>query len=142
MMACAGTMAGRPAGRSALAKDGVRYQGGLEEVGMKIEELFTKARNSVEARMVYAEPVERGGLTVIPAARVAAGGGGGNGRDRQGQEGEGAGLGLTARPVGAYVIEDGKLRWEPAVDVNRLAAIAGAIAVAALWLSARRKGER
>ena len=107
---------------------------------MKIEELFTKARNSVEAKMVYAEPVERGGLTVIPAARVAAGGGGGNGRDQQGQEGEGAGLGLTARPVGAYVIEDGKLRWEPAVDVNRLAAIAGAIAVAALWLSGRRKG--
>lgn len=109
---------------------------------MKIEELFTKARNSVEAKMVFAEPIERNGLTVIPAARVAAGGGGGNGRDRHGQEGEGGGLGLTARPVGAYVIEDGKLRWEPAVDVNRLAAIAGAITVAALWLSARRKAGR
>jgi uncharacterized spore protein YtfJ len=106
---------------------------------MKIEELFTKARNSVEARMVYAEPIERNGLTVIPAARVAAGGGGGNGRDQHGQEGEGAGLGLSARPVGAYVIEDGKLRWEPAVDVNRLAAVAGAIVVAAMWFSGRRK---
>ena len=108
---------------------------------MKIEELFTKARNSVEAKMVFAEPIERNGLTVIPAARVAAGGGGGNGRDRHGQEGEGGGLGLTARPVGAYVIEDGKLRWEPAVDVNRLATIAGAIVVAALWLSTRRAGK-
>jgi uncharacterized spore protein YtfJ len=108
---------------------------------MKIEELFTKARNSVEARMVFAEPIERGGLTVIPAARVAAGGGGGNGRDQHGQEGEGAGLGLTARPVGAYVIEDGKLRWDPAVDVNRIAAVAGAIVVAALWLSKRKAGK-
>jgi uncharacterized spore protein YtfJ len=129
------------AGRSALATDGVRQQGGLEEVGMKIEELFTKARNSVEAKMVYGEPIERGGLTVIPAARVAAGGGGGNGRDRHGQEGEGAGLGLSARPVGAYVIEDGKLRWEPAIDVNRLAAVAGAIVVAALWFSRRKAGK-
>ncbi len=108
---------------------------------MKIEDLFTKARNSVEAKMVFAEPIERNGLTVIPAARVAAGGGGGNGRDRHGQEGEGGGHGPTARPVGAYVIEDGKLRWEPAVDVNRLATIAGAIVVAALWLSKRRAGK-
>lgn len=108
---------------------------------MRIEDLFTKARNSVEARMVYAEPVERNGLTVIPAAKVAAGGGGGNGRDRHGQEGEGAGLGLTARPVGAYVIEAGKLRWEPAVDVNRLVAVAGTIVVAALWFSRRRAGK-
>lgn len=104
---------------------------------MNIEKLFAQARNSVEARMVYAEPIERDGLTVIPAARVAAGGGGGNGRDKHGQEGEGGGLGLTARPVGVYVIEDGKLRWEPAVDVNRLVAVGGAILVAGMWLAAR-----
>jgi len=109
---------------------------------MMIGELFEKARNSVEARMVYAEPVERDGLTVIPAARVAAGGGGGNGRDRHGQEGEGAGLGLTARPVGAYVIENGKLRWEPAVDVNRLAAVAGAVVFAAMWSATRHRRTR
>lgn len=104
---------------------------------MKIEELFAKARNSVEAKMVYADPVERDGLTVIPAARVAAGGGGGNGRDKHGQEGEGGGLGLTARPVGAYVIENGKLRWEPAVDVNHLAAVGGTVLLAVMWFAAR-----
>ncbi|MFC4857690.1 spore germination protein GerW family protein [Actinophytocola glycyrrhizae] len=106
---------------------------------MKVAELFAQARNSVEAKMVYAEPVERDGLTVIPAARVSAGGGGGNGRDKNGQEGEGAGLGLSARPVGAYVIADGKLRWEPAIDVNRMVAVGGAIVVAALWLVGRHK---
>lgn len=104
---------------------------------MNIEKLFSEAKNSVEAKMVYTEPVERDGLTVIPAARVAAGGGGGNGRDKNGQEGEGGGLGLTARPVGAYVIENGKLRWEPALDVNRLAAVGGVILVAGMWLAAK-----
>lgn len=109
---------------------------------MKIEELLAQAKNSVEARMVYAEPVERDGLTVIPAARIAAGGGGGNGRDKHGQEGEGGGLGLMARPVGAYVIENGKLRWEPAIDVNRFAAVGGAIVVAAMWLATRAAKHR
>jgi uncharacterized spore protein YtfJ len=104
---------------------------------MKIEELFAQAKNSVEARMVFAEPVEKDGLTVIPAARVAAGGGGGNGRDKHGQQGEGGGLGLTARPVGAYVIANGELRWEPVVDVNRILAVAGSVVVAGLWFAAR-----
>jgi hypothetical protein len=27
---------------------------------------------------------------------------------------------VIARPVGAYVIKDGTVRWEPAVDVNRI----------------------
>jgi uncharacterized spore protein YtfJ len=107
------------------------------EASMTIEELFAQAKNSVEARMVFAEPIEKDGLTVIPAARVAAGGGGGNGRDKQGQQGEGGGLGFTARPGGAYVIADGKLRWEPAIDVNRLLATLGAIAVAALFAATR-----
>ena len=104
---------------------------------MKIDELFAQARNSVEAKMVFAEPIEKNGLTVIPAARVAAGGGSGNGRDKQGQQGEGGGLGFTARPVGAYVIADGNLRWEPAVDVNRLIAVAGSVIIAALWFGSR-----
>ncbi len=104
---------------------------------MKIEELFAQARQSVEARMVFAEPIEKDGVTVVPAARVIAGGGGGNGRDKHGQQGEGGGLGLIARPVGAYVIADGKLRWEPAVDVNRILTVIGSVAVAGLWFAAR-----
>lgn len=104
---------------------------------MTIEELFARAKNSVEARMVFAEPIEKDGVTVIPAARVAVGGGGGNGSDKQGRQGEGGGLGLTARPVGAYVIADGTLRWEPAVDVNRLMTVAGSVLAAGLWLAAR-----
>lgn len=104
---------------------------------MKIDELITKARDSLEARMVYAEPYEKDGVTVIAAASIAGGGGGGTGTDKKGQQGEGGGFGLTAKPTGAYVIKDGKVGWVPAVDVNRLMGTIGAIAVAALLVAAR-----
>lgn len=104
---------------------------------MKVEELITKAKDSVGARMVYTEPYEKDGITVIAAASIGGGGGGGTGRDKQGQEGEGGGFGLTAKPTGAYVIKDGRVRWEPAVDVNRLLASLGAIAIAALFVATR-----
>ncbi|MFI0799238.1 hypothetical protein SAMN04489729_0237 [Amycolatopsis lurida] len=68
---------------------------------------------------------------------VGTGGGGGDGRDEKGRPGEGGGFGLSAKPVGAYVIKDGKPRWEPAVDMNRLLATFGMIAVAALFAATR-----
>lgn len=109
---------------------------------MKVEDLFAHVKDSVDARMVYAEPVEKDGTTVIAAARVFAGGGGGFGQDKHGQQGEGGGLGLTAKPVGAFVIQGGQVRWEPAVDANRIVAIGGALAAAALWLVTRALGHR
>lgn len=104
---------------------------------MKVDELISMARESLDAKMVYTEPYEKNGITVIAAARVAGGGGGGTGRDKTGQQGEGGGFGLTAKPSGAYVIKDGKVRWEPAVDVNRLLGTAGMITIAALFLAGR-----
>jgi uncharacterized spore protein YtfJ len=104
---------------------------------MKIENLLARARESFDARMVFGEPVEKDGVTVIPAARIAGGGGGGNGDDRQGRRGEGGGLGLIARPVGAYVIKNGEVWWQPAVDVNRIIATLGAVAVAGLFVGSR-----
>lgn len=104
---------------------------------MRLDEMLIRTTDSIEAGMVYAEPVEKDGLTVITAARVTGGGGGGSGTDERGQQGEGGGVGLTARPAGAYVIQDGKLRWEPAVDVNRIVATLGAVAIAALLLAGR-----
>jgi uncharacterized spore protein YtfJ len=71
-------------------------------------------------KRVYADPYERDGVVVIPAAAVFGGGGGGGGYDPSGNEGGGTGFGLGARPVGAYVIKEGNVRWEPAVDVTRI----------------------
>jgi uncharacterized spore protein YtfJ len=104
---------------------------------MKVDELIARTRDSLEAKKVYAEPYEKDGITVIPAATVSGGSGGGTGRDDKGQEGEGGGFGLTAKPTGAFVISDGKVRWEPAIDVNRLIATSGAIAIAALFVALR-----
>lgn len=67
--------------------------------------------------LVYGEPVERGGVTLIPASMVLAGGGGGGGDDaKSGGSGEGGGMGLIARPVGAYVIGPDGVTWKPAIS--------------------------
>jgi hypothetical protein len=83
-------------------------------------------------------------VTVIPAAAVRGGAGGGNGRKAEtSEEGEGGGMGLVARPAGAYVIKDGAVSWQPAVDVNRIVTVGVAGCVAAVWLiarSVRRRG--
>jgi uncharacterized spore protein YtfJ len=106
---------------------------------MKVEDLFAHVHDLVDARMVYAEAVETNGTTVIAAARVFGGGGGGTVQDQHGRQAEGGGLGLIARPVGAFVVQDGKVRWEPAVDTNRIVAVGGALAAAALWLLSRAR---
>ncbi|MFL6122165.1 spore germination protein GerW family protein [Actinophytocola sp.] len=109
---------------------------------MKIEDLLTRARETFDARTVFAEPVERDGVTVIPAARVVGGGGGGNGEDQQGRRGSGGGLGLLARPVGAFVIRNGEVSWQPAIDVTRIIATLGAVAVTGLFVGSRVRRKR
>lgn len=104
---------------------------------MKVDELMTTARDMVSVRRVYAEPIEKDGVTVIPTAKVAGGGGGGQGHDEKGQEGEGGGFGAGGRPVGAFTIKDGTVRWVPAVDINRLIATVGAVVIAALFARVR-----
>jgi uncharacterized spore protein YtfJ len=109
--------------------------------GMGLTDLATSLRDSLTVARVFGEPYERDGVTVIPAASVRGGMGGGSGK-KETEEGEGGGLGLVARPAGAYVIKDGSVTWQPAVDVNRivLTAIAGWVAVA--WIVARSVGRR
>lgn len=103
-----------------------------------IDELLRGAQDAIAAKRVYAEPVERDGVTVIPAASVGGGGGGGGDDTNNG----GGGFGLKARPVGAYVISGENVEWKPAIDVQRQRAgwqvIAG-LAVLAAWSLARRR---
>lgn len=104
---------------------------------MKPDEVFTTAKDALTVRRVYAEPVERDGITVITAASIGGGAGGGDGHDKDGGEGSGAGFGIGAKPAGAYVIKNGQVRWQPAVDVNRLMVVVGAVAITALIVGAR-----
>jgi hypothetical protein len=99
--------------------------------------VFGMVRDAVSAGQVFAEPVQRDGMTVIGVARVYGGGGGEqslNGSTR-------GGLGLLAGPVGAYVIREGQVRWSPAVDVNRLIVVA-AVATAVVIIRVRRARRR
>lgn len=42
-----------------------------------------------------------------------------------------AGSGSPPGPAGAYVINNGEVTWQPAVDVNRVVAVGGAVAMVA-----------
>jgi uncharacterized spore protein YtfJ len=99
---------------------------------MKVDEVLSTAKDSITVKRVYAEPYEKEGLTVIPAAVVGGGAGGGTGHDEKGQENEGGGFGMSGRPVGAFVIQGGQVEWRPAVDVNRIIGLVGMAVVAYL----------
>ena len=98
-------------------------------------------REALSARQVFGQPVERDGVTVIPAAFVIGGGGGGGsdaGEDRP--AGRGSGYGIYARPVGAFEIRNGEVRWHPAIDRTWMivAAVPIVLKVLKLLLDSRR----
>jgi uncharacterized spore protein YtfJ len=102
---------------------------------MNFQEAILKAQDAVTVERVYGQPYERDGVVVIPAARVTGGGGGGGGEDPdRGGSGSGGGFSLGARPVGAYVIERGQVRWQPAVDVTRIVAQLAFVALGVAFL--------
>jgi uncharacterized spore protein YtfJ len=108
--------------------------------GMDILELAEKSRDSATVKRVFGEPVQQGDVLVIPVARVAYGGGGGSGQgeSEKGEEGSGSGggFGVTATPAGVFVVKDGDVRWQPAVDVNRIV-VGGQIVAVVLLLTLR-----
>ena len=92
---------------------------------------------SVKASKVFGDPIERGGVTVIPVARARWGFGGGGGRDKSDRPGSGGGGGAVMSPIGYIEIHaDGKTRFCPTFAVSDIAAIAGVGMLAAL-LAAR-----
>jgi uncharacterized spore protein YtfJ len=92
---------------------------------------------------VVGPPIERDGATVVPVVAVRGGGGGGTGSDPSGGgEGAGGGWGAAARPVGAYVLTGGTVRYEPAIDVTRIVLGAQAVAVVALLVVRRVLAKR
>ncbi|HSL64736.1 MAG TPA: spore germination protein GerW family protein [Gaiellaceae bacterium] len=106
-------------------------------------QVLHETRDVLTARRVYAEPYEKNGSTVIPAASVRGGGGGGGGESPEGK-GEGGGFGVSARPTGAWVIKGDDVRWKPALDVTRIAIIGELVALAGVfaWRSAAVAGAK
>lgn len=96
---------------------------------MRVEELIEGARDVLSVKRVFGEPYERDGVTVIPAASFGGGGGGG---DNKPDGGGGGGFGLGAKPAGAYVIKDGAVTWQPALDINKIISSSAMVLVAML----------
>lgn len=95
------------------------------------------ARANVQA--VFGEPVERGGLTVIPVAKVrwGFGGGSGSGKNEDKHEsgtGSGGGGGAQATPVGYIEIADGVAGFRPIKDPASLWPLVLACGLAAVMV--------
>jgi uncharacterized spore protein YtfJ len=95
------------------------------KMSVSVSEIMATARDAVSVQRVFGEPYERDGVVVIPTAAVAGGGGGGSGEGETPDgtplgQGTGGGFGAIAKPAGVYVISGDTVRWQPAVDVNRI----------------------
>jgi uncharacterized spore protein YtfJ len=94
-------------------------EGDMPVGSVSIEELASSLRDGMTVKRVFGDAYEREGVTVIPVAQIGGGGGaGGGGTESEG--GGGGAFGLGAKPVGVYVIRNGEVSWEPAVDVNKI----------------------
>ena len=59
------------------------------------------------------------------------------GESEGGESGGGGGFGLTARPTGAWIVEDGEVAWKPAIDVNRVVLGGQIVALTAILVIGR-----
>jgi len=92
---------------------------------MNVDEMLAGARDTMTVKRVYGDPIERDGILLIPAAKVAGGGGGGGDKENNG----GGGFGVTAKPAGAWIIRNGEVAWEPAIDATRIATTGMLVAI-------------
>lgn len=108
-----------------------------------IERIAERLGGHASARAVYADPVERDGVTVIPVAKVRWGFGGGSGGSGT-EGGSGGGGGVQASPMGYIEVRNGVAEFRPIKDpVSEMLAtlplvIAGGI-VAGMVLGGLRK---
>ena len=105
---------------------------------MDIDALLAEARETVHVKRVFGEPIERDGSLLIPVAVVLGGGGGGASDDQHDQPGgAGGGFGVWARPLGVYVVRDGRVEFRPALDTTAFA-LAAALLLSRLLRRRRR----
>jgi uncharacterized spore protein YtfJ len=89
-----------------------------------VERLAKRLGLSASAKAVFADPVERDGVTVIPVAKVRWGFGGGSGSGRKFKKGDvsdtgqggGGGGGVHVSPLGYIEMKDGEVEYKPIRD--------------------------
>jgi uncharacterized spore protein YtfJ len=89
-----------------------------------ILDLLREVADDATVGKVFGSPIHHEGLILLPVAKVSGGGGGGSGSgpapDGQENGGTGGGYGMSAKPLGVFVMRNGRVTWRPAIDVNRV----------------------
>jgi uncharacterized spore protein YtfJ len=122
--------------------------------GTDVPALLGRIGDSISGHKSFGPAFEKDGILLIPVAYVFGGGGGGEsdepaqpGKDKPDKaesnqkKGSGGGYGLVTWPIGAYVVQDGQVRWVPAIDPAMMMT-SGALAIAVVVRSLRRKRRR
>jgi Sporulation protein YtfJ (Spore_YtfJ) len=85
-----------------------------------LEKIVEKVGGRASVKAVFGEPIERGGKTVVPVAKIRWGCGGGSGSGTQETEGgpasgsgSGGGGGVTAEPIGYLEIGEEGAAFKP-----------------------------
>jgi hypothetical protein len=87
--------------------------------------------NRLGKHQVFGPPVQHGSTTLVPVAYVRAS----TARSKGRADHADSGTKLVARPAGAWVIvDDDRVSWRPAVDVNRIVR-GGQLALAAVLIA-------
>jgi uncharacterized spore protein YtfJ len=114
-----------------------------------LERLAERLGGKASVTAVYGEPVERGGVTVIPVARVrwGFGGGSGSGGSQAGPgggqgSGVGGGGGVTASPVGYIEIANGRTEFRRIHDPVHLLVFAPLILATGISMGLILRGLR
>jgi uncharacterized spore protein YtfJ len=97
---------------------------------MRVMDVVNEARSAMRASEVFGMPYEKNGVTIIPAAKIAGGARGGG--DQNVPQAGGMGFGVMSRPAGAFVINGNEVRWQPALDLNRVILMGQLVAIIAL----------
>lgn len=109
-----------------------------------VSELVERIKSSAKVEVVYGEPREIGGKTIIPVAVVAYGFGAGAGGGGAGPSGDGAigsggggggGGGVRVHPVGVLEVTADETRLVPILDWTRI--ITTGLTFFGLWMIVR-----
>lgn len=93
----------------------LKRQSPTEEPQGLVERLAHTLGAEANATHIFAPPIERDGITVIPVAKAVYGFGGGGGQQR-GETGSGGGGGAVIKPEGYIEITNGHTRYRPIRD--------------------------
>ena len=91
-----------------------------------LSNLAEKLGAAAKASVVFAEAVERDGVTVIPVAKARLGFGGGAGRKKD-EDGVGGGGGAQVTPIGFIELRNGEARFRRIYTISLPVVVVGAV---------------